>query len=1759
MLKNDNEIKENRNKVLFSMIHICKKVIPSSNLFYFIFFLLKFLGILITANNYNRRDSKTLSISDSLAKLTYFLIAEANIMDYSLICFIVWIIILTPILGFYIIYRVKISKKNIKFTKQNKYLLRFFAIITYWVFIFFQSNIEILTHIYIHIGIKSSIPYGIIKPELVGYIASFDEKLVSLYFLSVINFVFIILLNVMFYQYILTINEPFINSKSTIKIYNNRFFLMLVISLSNFQAICNVHNYFIQAISDHIALIVSIVYIIIYLLLITNFIRRFHYITFFKVFLVLVQNYASFSCVLNIIIFHIDGQVQTTKTIIIKLLLSVLFSLIFTYFLITMKTNKSIQLFEDSLFVKGEKSIESYLTFTKVLNDCIHEPKKILEVYKMINNHLSKCNDEECSCKNYNLNNFTEKFIKFSNSLNLVTNDASKNFKECFEDIVLLVENEIVNFIQYLYKGKAINKNFNVFILHVDFIFHFKKNYLFVNFLIENYSHQIKKLPFEFKYFFFMFKQKVYEHHLVQTGFKNAKKIKMAGFYKYLNKIQEIKNLILKSINDFAEYINIKKVFDNKNDTSGMVKFIEGSDNFSNYYDVSKVIQVAEKLRKHYRKLKQVLKKYFSKDILMNNELSYIITNYFLLVNTKIPSKLVNLFLLNRSLKTFEFDDSSFKEMNFYHPLIIQNRKDKFNILFICQKLCDKLGYTKSSLLGEDYQILLPDALAEQHTILMKKAIFLEANNLKVNKDAFIMTKNLNMFPVYISATLFPTLYQNILIVMDIKPIERHSNDFIEYQMVLDDETNFLAFNSNFHKNILASYITSKMLTKFGINFSNMFNIGSEKLDPHFKESFKLIEKANLQNFNTVVNIFQHIPLKAMMTHAKDFHKLNKKINLALTDLPKRYEFTREKGILQKSFEKIMRCLLETNTEKEIINEINNLYKQIVIQTSTNKLNPVINRIANQGTTRKIIFGGSFNQDSLYIKMELFNFGNIGYYKVIIHDHQCMFKNVSLLISSKFKFANKSSIGVGKYRDNAARDANKPVQIDTTGYYNETQHNPISIVDIINTNPNNSLGLNISNRFNKNNNSSISIDNKLGNPLVGTNMSMNESLGILLKNRRDELGKKKVISKDLQVSSNKFKAPKSANYHHDRKVLISLVISTILLITTLCYNFHVFDHILGSALRCALVRIEYSYLITSLVYSCNAILSACYIDNEYNPRIIVEENAFLTKSVTGIRYYRAQLPHDELARINNFTNKPILFQYIFNDWSIYNRTSTIGDETNRFSYHMVRSIDYLNTCEVSKFYPESQYTTEANAYEKTIYFILNNVMTTYLITADISLGVFNGLILEEVQSNGFFFFYVDLVTYILSILVMLLTFWIVYIFESKIVYIIYYIFIKNRNDTRLEKKLLTFKKVVQASDSSSFKAYEKLISYNMKLINRFVNKNYSETHQLISLNVFNEPELELQENNDNEDIQMPVFKLKLLRTAYMLMGLCLLTIITLAATSLTIGQHQMNDLIKANNIAANFMDRTGYLSKLLLYYQASIILNNINLVTKSQSVYQLNNNFYQKTEDLTKDSVYIYLNDSLFANLYFNMNINRKNIKAFTFEDDDTILNKLKLVENEINSKNYCQYLQDNGVIRNYTDIVNECLELGYGLNSLGLNYAIDNMIEHVTKLYIDFNNSPKDERDRYKFLTDENFKSAILANNNYLRLLSQVYIHYILEEIPLLYDTVTKKRLVFSVTFFIIDLLFILFAIILIVPKLQKCYTCLQYALNKIKKATSL
>ena len=308
------------------------------------------------------------------------------------------------------------------------------------------------------------------------------------------------------------------------------------------------------------------------------------------------------------------------------------------------------------------------------------------------------------------------------------------------------------------------------------------------------------------------------------------------------------------------------------------------------------IIKSAEIIKSSISKLNILIENHFKEEKipLESIELSYLITNFFTLINAQLSQNTLKYIVPILKFKETQYEklENEFFHFMMSNPLIINlTKKDTFNISYFTNTLLDNLGYCYEDLKNNDFhEKLFPGGqeLIKEHALIMKQFLFFYKNDFSKEKT-FLKTKEGFLVSINFTCKLFPSFYDDFFLIIDvmfndnslsnssfhsIKYNNTKINNFNNndemitiYSFLLDHHFDFTGLTKNFY---LDYDLNQNMFRELKINFCQFFCINENKLiDKINKEKKKLLKKSpflnqkiSLRESNKAYTIFQNIKIE---------------------------------------------------------------------------------------------------------------------------------------------------------------------------------------------------------------------------------------------------------------------------------------------------------------------------------------------------------------------------------------------------------------------------------------------------------------------------------------------------------------------------------------------------------------------------------------------------------------------------------------------------------------------------------------------------------------------------------------------------------------------------------------------------------------------------------------------------------------------------------------------------------------------------------
>ncbi len=941
---------------LRKIVFLIRTNLTNNKIFYSIYFFFKFNGLILSTQNLKNYEEKNniKSFYTIFSKLLLFNKTYKFInYYYQTFCIIIFISNIIFFLLFYIIYK-KIqqvylnSKGNTnlylnKYLSNKKHLYFFVKILAYYLLYISTINQ--------HLGEYLSI--GIITPFIKKDILNSNEKFylseknkqyffnylnneiyLNIHIICVLN-IFSFIIIYIYEILILELNDiKSLFSRNGIDLYNNKLIKFLIVIFSMFQPLISVSfllnkntkktfRYILNAFSLFLTTI---------FLLFSYKKFRFYFYSFIPL---LNLFFVCFTWNSSIFEFIITYKIKESNDVTGSNVLSKFISELFLAFLLeTLLLNININYFKYhlslNLFEKQENSslyiAGIYIYITEILNFNKNEQSNSNYFFDIFNDHKKLCKNENCYCS-----------IIFKK---IVSNLITYNKKELFKIYTILGEQEINNKIYEDYENKNFAESYeDLIVLHCQYLFHIRRRYNFALYVANKYLNTKIKLSFITQYFLYEIKKeiiseikkyKIFEKNDEKqfninddSFFKDNKNIKnVQNFFHYL-KYEKIIKLIIK-----INFENLAKIFAFRREINKNSKIITlNKVSFQIFVNSCKLIKKNDKILKLIIRNKSEFK---NKEIIKNNEMCYLLTNYFLILHKKIPNKLKGFFLIKDKFKyVYKNLDFDYYEFHMKYPMIITlNKLDTFNINYINSILCEILGYNFENIKGMDFNELLPSFISKEHNLIMKQFIFIKNGFIK-NRSSYILDKNKKIIDVLFNCQQFPSVSKIFSIICDFYFLDEQKKDsnYLNYVIFLDKNFNFLNIAKLFKEYF---YFDLDFFITNNINFCDFFGIDKEKLKKKFNillSKYKKDANNNIQNLeekDLSFRIFSKIPTNDKMFISREDKKHSKELfNKIYKFNDKITENNINKGLLN-----ISKSVLDKELNTDLLNKIKCLSKR---------------------------------------------------------------------------------------------------------------------------------------------------------------------------------------------------------------------------------------------------------------------------------------------------------------------------------------------------------------------------------------------------------------------------------------------------------------------------------------------------------------------------------------------------------------------------------------------------------------------------------------------------------------------------------------------------------------------------------------------------------------------------------------------------------------------------------------------------------------
>ena len=606
---------------------------------------------------------------------------------------------------------------------------------------------------------------------------------------------------------------------------------------------------------------------------------------------------------------------------------------------------------------------------------------------------------------------------------NIISPDNSKINKKIMDEaeFIMIGEQEIINRINFLYRRKRYEYLEMYIFIHLQYIIKIKQNFRLALYFLGKYS--LTEIKFGILSQFSLYEIKQYITKSI-FDISNSNLIKDPYIKKYKDD-----NIKLEQLMNYISLFNIvRKIL--KISCESIIYFYSFRRELHNSlslqkYKKAKIYQVfysSDKIQSSINKLKYLLNNLNQekKHSLESIELSYLICNFFKLLEGRVPQE-----ILSNVKPILHFRDSLYDQLiNEFHlfmmnnPLIIGlTQKDTFNIIYFTNIFLKKLGFSFSDLKYKDFhEKLFPgnQELIKEHSLILKQFLFFHSNTYR-KFNTFVKSKEGYLISINFETKVFPTFLNDFLLIANIEFINdleyenknisnkkikdknnNNNNRIINtFSFMLNTDYDIFALTKNFYSEF---NLNQKMFQELRINFCQFFCIDENKLTKQIIDSKKklLKEKPQLNNqislkeSNKAYTIFQNIQMKNLF-------KIREEKILSTYNYPEMYIYEKiDKKKLIKKIPDIINIIDEIGLDYEWFKKLQNYKDRLTFNVEQNSLS--IN---------------TFNSDQFFEAIfSLKKIGGIIYF--VVNLNEVINKDFDLNEFYKRNHKKKSSININK-------------------------------------------------------------------------------------------------------------------------------------------------------------------------------------------------------------------------------------------------------------------------------------------------------------------------------------------------------------------------------------------------------------------------------------------------------------------------------------------------------------------------------------------------------------------------------------------------------------------------------------------------------------------------------------------------------------------------------------------------------------------------
>ena len=1776
-----------KNGKLFKFIYLLRLHFPTSNLFFAVFFILKFIGVLVSTHNIKNLEdfsSNKVTIVSILEKILVLNSScKAISFQYQILSLIIFAILIILIVGFILIFlqiHIVFSKVNdvyekylTNFTTKKSYKVhgKIFSILFILIVFLSQHIIEYLTFGLIFPFYSKSFrisPQKYNSNVIANVAKMINQNFINEWFIASINFISVIIIIALVFIFMMLNNTKSLFLNYGKSLYANISVISFLSIIFQFQAVYSIQNIFLDSDKHRYRLYINYIAVLFNTIFIIGNVKRFsHYGNFIPKLNLYLAIWAWYSGIIELPIYYLCDREFTQSYSLLKMINENMFALLILIIILSNNIKFFTTQFSLHLFQPSTKnvSIGEIYVYIELLHKFIAHPQEhYFSLNSIIKNHKNGCQNANCPCSL--LNHFDirhkDKAATIPSNVNSAITFLTK------DDFIIICEQEIINRIYLLYKRKtSVYELSSYCVLHVQYVLYIKRHYYYALYLTNQYLNSKVKLDFLSKYYLYELKKYIMKE---LYDMKDRRDHNKKNLFNNGNAI--VDNIIIKDLKMFYSHIlfietikkqmigccaSLEKIFDYKNEINKTARTSFSSEKFDFFISECEDIMIKNK------KLISLLLKYVKRDCLNDNEICYYLYHFYNLIFKSIPSEIKGKFKEIRTYKSMltNIDNSLFK-YDLSYPMIIRlEQDDNFSICYINTILCEKLNYSKAKITNSDFSVLLPNELNENHKIIMKQFLFIPNPTFQRN-ETYLVNFEKHLINTTINVKVLPHFNAAFYLISNVEPIERYSDYSFSYCLLLNRDFKFLSLSENFETQF---FFTLKMFDILKITFCDFFGISSTRLRKKLRERSTPSNNTNaIKEVNKAISIFSNINQEKMFTYRyfpKEISKLFSKRNTFSETLNKRQILV--------GLSTLVKTIDEIGLDIEWYGRVRCLKERLRLSSTSSSAIPQSPNSLCDGSFEvsycsRELGGNRYYISTLieYIDVKEITLSTMNLRESMMNKYEYQNKrSIQKMFSSDKKrvaLIKKSSNWLGEHRE-----------IDMSDTLSQISKKSMKTSSQFVDSTNNVNGLQNSSIINQ---STMSKINLIKSP---TNFKSESAKKVGMLKKKEGVKENNNILKLLVDDKGYFINEKKREEYFQRmdnfnKLYINCInLIFIGSIVVIIINY-IFKQINMNIHKDLFHINAYAEMIKTDIYLSGLVtVNICRELSFENTDIaqffrIETQNENLNYHFSMFQFYISKFTGDKkLNKFFNILHNVDSYTVIKQNWEVSQRESTLIEEINLFHYYSKQaSLLSQSTCRMKSVFIEEQYKNITpneegpNLLEQIVFYVLYNLLANLKEKFEELLYESVTILIDYYKSFWIYVLTMNMINVTLSLFLFYFIYKKISNDQNYIKIILSYIYLKNSEEERLKMKISIFKDILIGIKGKTVLIFDQTVHQSEATSKKQIpvmtssmhaatksSRTVTQTNNTTSTRPMNTTTVsaltqttQVQYTNEHLNNSSP----KMFNISKWIISISLIIYVLLLSVNVIITNMGKEEFVYSILIAMNFLEKVPKLAEMFIFAQQSVIINNISVIDnaddkKYHSEYL---NYYNVIMNISDNSQLNMINESFFSSLFIESQINGENIKKFVKDKSKRELKQVKIWENKLNEKeNFCInsaigtiYSENDN--KSYLEVftlinknVEACKVLIPEINSYGLESEIELYYQELLNMYTDFAlTENRNSNDIIMFLS-----SALILRmtNNFevsFKYIYRIYSHFLLLDLQSLYDRESVNEKMFSfVVFFII------------------------------------